>query len=90
MANAHIKKQNLQSVLWIRNDFSDPEPTFLMVSGPDPFFGFYVNFFLIFFNINFTFVFPFCNCVRLHITTRLKLLKALSSEMDPAEIRLIR
>ncbi len=43
--------------------FLDPHPTFQMVSDP-------TSSFSSVFNINFTFVFPSCNCVRLHITMR--------------------
>ncbi len=60
--------------------FSDPNPTFQMVSDPyldpdpvsDP-----TLFFSNILNINFTFVFPSCKCVRLHIMTRYKLLRKL-------------
>jgi hypothetical protein len=41
----------------------DPDPTFQMVSNPS-------RIFLILFSINFILAFTFCNCVRLHITTR--------------------
>jgi hypothetical protein len=47
----------------------DPDPTFQLVSVlyPDPNIP----------NINFTFVFPSCKCVRLHFMTRYKLFREL-------------
>jgi hypothetical protein len=43
--------------------YPDPDPTFQLVS---------INFSNIL-NINFTFVFPACKCVRFHIVTRYKI-----------------
>ncbi len=64
----------LKPVLWMRNDFfSDPDPdhNFQLVSDfhPDPVSDLTLIFSNIL-NLNFTFVFPSCKCVRLHIMTR--------------------
>jgi hypothetical protein len=64
------------AVLWIPNDFWDPAPTFQLVSDPDnvpdP-----TWIFSNILDINFTFVFPSCKCVRLLIMTRCKLFRGI-------------
>ncbi len=58
-------------MLWIRNDFfSDPDPTFQLVSDPTKIFSDILD-------TNFTFVFLPWKCVRLLIMTRYKLFKGI-------------
>ncbi len=66
-----------KAALWIRNEFSDPDPTSQLVSAPDPDpvsnHGTWI--FSNILNINFTLVFLSCMRVRLHIITRCKLFR---------------
>ncbi len=60
----------LSTVVWIRNDFFSDlvrVPTFQLLSDPDPFTDPKGIFFSNILNINFTFVFPSCDCVRLFL-----------------------
>ncbi len=59
------------AVLLIRMTFSDPDSTFQLVSDAI----WFLNFFSNILNMNFTFVFTYRKCVRLHIMTRYELFR---------------
>ncbi len=65
------------AVLWIRNAFClDPDPTCKLVSDSDPKpVSDPTRIFSNILDIHFIFVFPSCNCVRLHIMARYKLFR---------------
>jgi hypothetical protein len=59
-------------VLWIQNDF--PDPSFELVPDPDPVSG-PPGIFSNILNKNFTFAFPSCKCIWLHISRDISFLR---------------